>query len=447
MGFAEEYRDKIISADEAAMLVKSGDWVEFGFCTVVPQAVDEALARRLPGLDDVKFRGGVLLSVPEMFKIKDPGKHFSWNSWHMGGIERKAQLAGFCYYAPIRYSEVPRYYRENLKHIDVMIIQTAPMDKFGYFSFGISASHYAAVKDVSDVIVIEVNKNIPLCNGGKDTKIHISEVNYVVEGDDPPLRQMPSIEPDITEINIAKQIIPMIPDGACLQLGIGGMPNAVGKLLADSGLRDLGVHSEMYVDSYVELEQKGIITGNRKNIDRGLQVYSFAAGSQNLYDYLDMNPNCCAAPVDYVNDPRVISQLDDFISINNAIDVDLYGQVNAESSGFRNISGAGGQLDFVLGAYLSKGGKSFICLSSTYEDKKTGELRSRIRPTMQNGSIVTDTRANTQYLCTEYGCVNLKGLTTWERAEAIIGLAHPDFRDELVAEAEKMLIWRRSSRR
>lgn len=447
MEYAKEYSSKLISPDEAAMLIKSGDWVEYGVCSIVPQAVDKALARRMPKLEDVKFRGGILLDVPEIFKIEDPGAHFSWNSWHMSAVERRAQDMGFAYYAPIRFSELPRYYLENVKKVDVMVIQVAPMDKFGFFSFGISTCHYAAAIEVADIVVIEVNRNLPRCIGGKDSSVHISEVDYIVEGDNPPLRQMPSVEPDIVEASIAKQIVPMIPDGACLQLGIGGLPNAVGKLLAESGLRDLGIHSEMYVDSYVLLEQKGIVTGKKKNINKGVQVYSFAAGSQRLYDYLDLNPNCCTMPVDYVNDPRVIAQLDNFVSINSAVDMDLYGQVNAESAGFRNISGAGGQLDFVLGAYLSKGGKTFICMGSTYVDKKTGEMRSRIRPTMREGSAVTDTRANTQYVCTEYGCVNLKGLTSWERAEAIIGIAHPDFRESLISEAEKMKIWRKSNRR
>lgn len=447
MDYKKEYSSKQISSDEAAMLVKSGDWVEFGVCSIVPQKVDKALARRLPMLEDVKFRGGILLDVPEIFKIKDPEEHFSWNSWHMSGIERKAQDMGFAYYAPIRFSELPRYYIENVKQVDVMVIQVTPMDKFGFFSFGISTCHYAAAIEVSDKVIVEVNENLPRCNCGRNSNVHISEVDYIVEGDNPPLRQMPSVEPDIVEANIARQIIPMIPDGACLQLGIGGLPNAVGKLLAESDLKDLGIHSEMYVDSYVELEQKGIVTGRKKNINKGVQVYSFAAGSQKLYDYLDMNPSCCSMSVDYVNDPRVIAQLDNVISINNAVDMDLYGQVNAESSGFRNISGAGGQLDFVLGAYLSKGGKTFICMSSAYVDKKTGELRSRIRPTMREGSAVTDTRANTQYVCTEYGCINLKGLSSWQRAEAIIGIAHPDFRESLIAEAEKMKIWRKSNRK
>ena len=180
-------------------------------------------------------------------------------------------------------------------------------------------------------------------------------------------------------------------------------------------------------------------------MDRGRQAYAFGAGTKKLYEYLNNNPSCMASPVDYTNDVRVISQLDNFISINNAVDVDLFGQVNAESSGTKHISGAGGQLDFVLGAYLSKGGKSFICCSSTFTDKQ-GVVHSRIRPTLVEGSVVTDTRANTHYIVTEYGMVNVKGLSTWQKAEAIISVAHPDFRDELIKEAEKMHIWRRSNK-
>ena len=222
---------------------------------------------------------------------------------------------------------------------------------------------------------------------------------------------------------------------------------AIGAMIAESDLKDLGVHTEMYVDSFVDMAKAGRITGRCKNIDNGRQVYAFGAGTQKMYDYLDNNPECMSVPVDYTNDVRVISSLDNFISINNAIDVDLYGQVNAESSGTRAISGAGGQLDFVLGAYLSKGGKSFICLSSTFFNKKTGQNESRIRPTLHPGSVVTDTRANTDYLVTEYGVARLKGLTAWERAEALINIAHPDFREQLIADAEKMGLWRKSSKR
>ena len=223
------------------------------------------------------------------------------------------------------------------------------------------------------------------------------------------------------------------------------MPNAVGSLIAESDLKDLGVHTEMYVDAFVDIARAGKINGSKKNIDRFRQAYAFGAGTKKMYDYMDENPELMSAPVDYTNDIRSISAIDNFISINNAVDLDLFGQVNAESAGVKHISGAGGQLDFVLGAYLSKGGKSFICCSSTFTTKD-GQVKSRILPTLNPGSIVTDTRANIHYLVTEYGMVNLKGLSSWQKTEAIISVAHPDFRDELIAEAEKMHIWRRSNK-
>ena len=244
---------------------------------------------------------------------------------------------------------------------------------------------------------------------------------------------------------VARLIVDQIPDGACLQLGIGGMPNAVGSLIAESDLKDLGVHTEMYVDAFVDIAKAGKITGAHKNIDRYRQTYAFAAGTKKLYDYLNDNPECMSAPVDYTNSIATISSIDNFISINNAVDVDLYGQISAESSGIRQISGAGGQLDFVMGAYLSKGGKSFVCLSSTFTNKK-GETFSRILPTLHNGSVVTDTRSNAHYIVTEYGMANLKGKSTWERAEALINIAHPDFRDQLIKDAETAHIWRRSNK-
>ena len=447
MDFKMQYADKLISAEAAAAMVKNGDWVDYGFSTGVPSAIDKALAKRMPALSDVHFRGGILLETPEIFKIEDPGAHFEWNSWHMSAIDRRSQELGFGYYIPLRYSEVTKIYREELERINVAYMMVAPMDAHGYFNFGICASHFRAVCDNSDVVIVEVNRNMPRCLGGGDVSVHVSDIDYVVEGDNPPIRTQQGGEPTEVDVAIARQIVPQIPNGACLQLGIGGMPNVLGRLIADSDLHDLGVHTEMYVDSYVDMALNGQITGNRKATDRGLQVYAFSIGSQRLYDFLDDNPSCRGASVGYTNDVEIISQNDNVISINNAIDVDLYGQVNAETSGIRNISGAGGQLDFVLGAYKSRGGKSFICLSSTYTNKKTGQKESRIRPFMQPGSVATDTRANIQYLCTEYGCVNLKGRSTWQRAEAIIGLAHPDYREELIAEAEKMNIWRNSNRR
>ena len=448
MDYKTEYQRKLITADAAAAMVKSGDWVDYGWAVNTTVAVDAAIAKRLPELENVNFRGGILMWVPAIFQIEDPAAHMTWNSWHMGGIERKAVAQGFSFYAPIRYSELPRYYRESKDPVNVAVFQVAPMDEHGYFNFGPSASHLAAVCEKAEKIIVEVNKNMPRCLGGFQNCIHIDQVTAIVEGDNPPLGQMAAAGPaSEVDLAVANLIVPQIPNGACLQLGIGGMPNAIGSLIAQSDLKDLGVHTEMYVDGFVDIAKAGKINGSRKQIDKGRQVYAFGAGTQKMYDYLNDNPECMSAPVDYTNDVRTISALDNFISINNAVDVDLFGQVNAESAGIKNISGAGGQLDFVLGAYLSNGGKSFICLSSTFKNRKTGQVESRICPTLSNGSIVTDTRANIHYLCTEFGCVNLKGMTTWEKAEAIISLAHPDFREQLIQEAAKMHIWRRSNKR
>ncbi len=446
MDFSQEYKEKLVSADEAVKIVKSGDWVDYGWCVATPEALDQALAKRTDELVDVKLRGGILLKTPAVFEREDAPEHFSWNSWHMGGIERKLIARGCAYYAPIRYSELPRYYRENIKPANVAMFQVAPMDTHGFFNFGPSASHMMAVCETSAHIIVEVNENMPRCLGGFEEGIHISRVDHIVEGNNPPIGELGG-GGAATEVDqaVARLIVDEIPNGACLQLGIGGMPNAVGSLIAESDLKDLGVHTEMYVDAFVDIARAGKITGSRKNIDRFRQTFAFGAGTKKMYDYLNENPEVMSAPVDYTNDIRQISALDNFISINNAVDVDLYGQVNAESAGTKQISGAGGQQDFVLGAYLSKGGKSFICVSSTYTTK-TGELKSRIVPTLTPGSIVTDTRPNTHYLVTEYGKVCLKGLSAWERAEAIISIAHPQFRDELIKEAEKMHIWRRSQK-
>ena len=446
MNFQTMYNEKLTSAEDAVKVVNSGDWVDYGWCTGTPVALDAAMAKRLPELTDVNFRGGILMHVPEIFKIDSPAQHMTWNSWHMGGIERKAIAQNFSFYNPIRYSELPRYYRDSATPSRVAMFQVAPMDKHGYFNFGPNASHMAAVCERAEIIIVEVNENMPRCLGGFEEGIHISQVAMIVEGSNPAIDAMGAAAP-ATEVDeaVAKYIVDEIPDGACLQLGIGGMPNAVGSLIAESDLKDLGVHTEMYVDAFVDIARAGKINGSRKNIDRFRQVYGFGAGTKKMYDYLDENPELMSAPVSYTNDIRSIAALDNFISINNCVDIDLFGQISSESSGIKQISGAGGQLDFVLGAYLSNGGKSFICCSSAFTDKQ-GVMHSRIRPTLAEGSIVTDTRANTHYVVTEYGMVNLKGLSSWQKAEALISVAHPDFRDELIAEAEKMHIWRRSNK-
>ena len=444
--YTAEYKRKLCTADEAARVVKSGDWIDISMGTGFPSLMDAAIAKRKDELREVKIRGYLIFDPIQMVECDPERRHFVYNSWHMSGYERKLCDRGLCNFNPMVFRNLSWYYSQFLT-VNVAMMAVTPMNEHGYFNFGPSASHLGAVCEKAKKIIVEVNKNMPRCLGGMENCIQISLVTGIVEGENPPFGQMaaPGAATEV-DLAVANLIVPQIPNGACLQLGIGGMPNAIGNLIAQSDLKDLGVHTEMYVDAFVDIAKAGKITGRHKNLDKGRQVYAFGAGTQKMYDYLNNNPECMSAPVDYTNDIRSISALDNFISINNAVDIDLFGQVNAESAGVKHISGAGGQLDFVLGAYLSKGGKSFICLSSTFFNKKTGQLESRIRPTLENGSIITDTRANLHYLCTEYGCVNLKGLTTWEKAEALINVAHPDFREELIKEAEKMHIWRRSNK-
>ncbi len=441
------YQEKLTTAEEAVKVVKSGDWVDYGWCTNHPIKLDAALAARQSELKDVKLRGGVSMWMPEVCKAEDAGEHFTWNSWHCSGVDRKIIGKGMGYFMPMRYSELPRFYRDGNAPVDVAMIQVTPMDAHGNFNFGIVTSHIADMLSVAKTIIVEVNENLPWVNGLTGSEINIADVDMVVEGDNPAVAVLGGGgEPSDIDKAVAELIVAEIPDGACLQLGIGGMPNAVGSLIAKSDLKDLSVHTEMYVDGFVEIAEAGKITGKRKNLDKGRQVFAFAAGSEKLYQYIDRNPDVCGAPVDYTNDVHVVSQIDNFISINNAIDLDLFGQVNAESAGVKHISGTGGQLDFVMGAYLSKGGKSFICMSSAFEDKE-GNLKSRIVPTLTQGSIATDPRSSIHYLVTEYGMINLKGIPTWERAERIISIAHPEFRDQLIQDAEKMGIWRNSNKR
>lgn len=440
----QEYERKLISPEAAAGLVKSGDWIDYGLCCGQPIAVDRALAKRADELRDVKVRACISMRMPEIMKVHNALEHFSWHSLHMSSIDRQISDAGQACYIPIRLFETARYYRENFEPIDVTIFQVAPMDEHGYFSLGPQISWLMGTIEKSRVIIFEVNRNMPRTLGGYDDKLHISQIDYVVEGPHEPLPTVRPEPPGDIDQRVAKHIIEEIPDGACLQLGIGGMPGAVGSMLAHTDLKDLGVHTELYSDSLMQLAKSGKINGKKKNLDRGLQVYCFAFGSEELYRYLDNNPELAAYPGDYTNDPNVMGRIDNFISINNAIEVDLYGQISSESFGCRHISGNGGAVDFALGAYLSRGGKSFVCLSSSYE--RNGVARSRIVPILRPGSVVTSSRTLTHYVVTEYGKANLKGKSTWERAEALIELADPKFRDPLITYAGKMKIWRRSNK-
>ncbi|ABZ84075.1 4-hydroxybutyrate coenzyme a transferase, putative [Heliomicrobium modesticaldum Ice1] len=445
MSLQDQYRSKRITAREAARMVKSGDWIEYGFCLAAPRAFDAALAERCDDLTDVHIRAGVSVYPSLAFESDPTGERFTWNSWHFSGLDRRYASQGSAFYIPMRFRELPRYVLEN-QPTDVFVTQAAPMDRYGFFNFGVSNSHHYGLIARAKKIIIEVNEHFPRVHGGHGHGIHIDQVDHIIEGDNLPLAELPPASVSDVDKAIATQVLAKMHDGDCVQLGIGGMPNALGRMIAESDLKDLGGHTEMIADSFVDMFQAGRMNGLRKAIDRGRIAFTFALGTKRLYDFLDENPFVASYPVDYTNATEVAGSIDNLVTINNAVEVDLFGQVCAESSGTRQISGTGGQLDFVIAAYRSKGGRSFICLSSTYRDK-AGNIKSRILPTITPGGIITDTRATTMYVVTEYGMFNCKGQSTWQRAEGLIGIAHPQFREELISKAEAMGIWRRSNKR
>jgi butyryl-CoA:acetate CoA-transferase len=440
----KEYAQKLLTAEEAVKVVKSGDWVAYSHFVMFPETLDRALAMRKGELKEVKVKTSTGMH-PAQVAIMDPEKEsFIYHSSFFSHSDRQLGDRKLAFHIPGNYwEEVPRLYQGYTARPNVAMLKTTPMDQNGFFNFGTSCSFTHATAKMADTVIIEVNKNVPYCLGGKDEKIHISEVDYIVEGDHQPLLTLPEVTDSEEDQKIASLIVEEIEDGSCLQLGIGGIPNAVGKIIADSDVKDLGCHSEMLADAYVDLYEKGKMTGAKKTTDRYKMVYTFAMGSEKLYQFMDNNPVCAAYPVDYTNDYQVIASNERVVSINNALQVDLFGQICSESQGYRHISGTGGQLDFTIGAMLSRGGKGFICLKSTRV--RQGQLISRIVPTVEG--IITVPRSLAFYVVTEYGKVLIKGKTTWEIAEAIISIAHPEFRDELVEQAQIMGIWTRTNKK
>ena len=444
MSLYDEYRQKLCTADEAVKLVKSGDWVDYSSNNGFPVSLDAALARRRDELQHVKVRGNLLPGPVAVAECDPSMEHFVYNTWHCSAYERRLCDRGRAFFEPMLFRNMAWYYRKFLT-VDVAMISVSPMDENGWFYFGGATGVNAVICENAKALILEVNEAVPRIPGGRCEKVHLSKATCVVEAGNRPLWEMPLPEPSDTDRLIAAQILPHICDGATLQLGIGGLPNALGELIADSDLRDLGMHTELCTDGYLALWEAGKLTNSRKTLRPGKGVLGLAIGSRQLYDWLNDNRDFEAWPLDWVNDPAVIAKNDDMVSINGCLNVDLYGQVSSESAGLRQISGTGGQLDFVTGAAQAKRGKAFLCLSSTYTDRD-GVRRSRILPHF-NGEIITTPRSQAYYIATEYGAKNLAGLTTWERADALISLAHPDFREELIRKAEEQRIWLPSNKR
>lgn len=449
--YLEQYKSKLITADQAAKLVKSDFNINYAGFHGKPIDFDKALGARAgePGLERVRIKySGGLPPAPSVL-VNDPKqKTFNCASWYYTLLDRYLADRLPLDHLPLNYHDtnamsydVNRRPRQG----DLWCGQATPMDKHGNFNFGISNTDCRAKALNNKIAIIEVNNTFPTVLGGFEESIHISEIDYVIEGSNTPIVNSGAIpEPTPEERIIAQLIVEEITDGCCLQLGIGALPNTIGLMIADSDLKDLGIQTEMFCDTMVNMYEAGKITNARKKVDRYKSTFSFGLGTQETFEFMDNNSRLASCPVEYVNHPARIAMQDNIISINNILEIDLLSQVCSESKGTRHISGTGGQLDWVHGAYDSYAGKSFLAFSSTYTDKE-GNIHSRIRPLLTPGAAITVPRHSVHWLVTEYGKANMKGKSIWERVESLINLAHPDFRDELLHEAEKLGIWTRTN--
>lgn len=420
-----ERRPPVVSAEEAVACVRSGHRVLVGSGCAAPQPLLEALVTRADSLRDVEL---VHLLTMGIAPYAEPGyeRAFRHNAFFIGRNVRDAVNAGRADYTPIFLSEIPALFESGQMPLDVAMVMVSPPDRNGFCSLGIHVDILLSGVRHARTVIAQVNEAMPRTHG--DAFVHVSQIDYIVEHSEP-LGQLEPQPIDETSMAIARHVAPLVKNESTLQLGIGNIPNAVLSLL-DSH-RDLGLHTEMFSDAVVDLVEKGVITNARKGLHAGKAVTSFAMGTRRLYDFLDDNPFFEFRPSEYTNDPRVIARNRRMVSINSAIQVDLTGQVCADSMGERFYSGIGGQVDFVRGAAMSDGGRPIIALPSTAR----GGTVSRIVPVLDPGAGVVTSRGDVHYVVTEYGVAYLHGKSVRERATALIEIAHPDFRDELRAEA------------
>lgn len=445
MDYQAQYREKLVSPEKAVGIVQSGDKVYYGHFMMAPTFLDEYLAKRKDELWDVQVSG---TCFPGMAKValSDPERtHFIYDDWFFSAGSRKLHDQNLCNYTAVMYHECVQVVRDY-QEIDVFMVKTASMDRHGYFNYSITNSYHDTLASKAKKVIVEVNHNAPVCLGGNNEAIHISQVDMIVETDHRAIDEILPAKPGQVDRQIAAHVMGLLEDGCVVQLGIGAMPNLVGEMIAQSDLKDLGGHTEMLVDAYMNMYESGVMNGRRKAFDKGKMVYTFAMGSRRLYDFIDQNSAGASCSADYTNNLNVIASHDKMIAINNAVEIDLFGQVCSEAAGPRQISGQGGQLDFIYAAFHSKGGKGIICLSSVQEAKEGGQ-RSRIVPSVAANGIVSLTRSMVHYVITEYGVVNLKGAASWQRAEKLINIAHPDVRESLIKEAERLKIWRNSNKK
>ncbi len=425
--FRRMYQDKLISMTEAVGKIKSHDRIGFGMVAAEPMGFLSHLHVIGDRVEDVSLFGALMVGNYEWIKPEYEGK-FLQESWFYGGPARLAHKTHNG--ATVVPNNLHRAGKDRFETapLNVLVTTVSPMDQHGYFSLSLSACFERWVLESADLVIVEVNENTPRTFG--DTLIHISQVDWVVENNKP-VFELGNIAPGPEEEAIAGYVADMVEDGATIQLGIGGIPNAVAGFLKHK--RDLGVHTEMIVDAMCDLYEAGVITNSRKTIDRYKTVGCFAAGSRKLYDWVHDNPSVEIRDGNYTNDPYVMAKNYKMTSINTAISVDLTGQVCSESLGPVQYSGTGGQRDTHVGAWMSPGGKGIICLRST---AKNGTI-STITPFLPQGSVVTMTRNDLDYVVTEYGVAHLRGLSVHDRAAQLINIAHPNFREQLTEEAIK----------
>ena len=416
----DSFTQKCTSKEEAISNIESGNRVVFGHAAGEPIVLVDELVRQKDRLQNVEIVHMVPLRECQ-YCLPEMKLYFRHNSLFAGAGTRKAIREGRADYTPTYFSEIPRLFRDNILPVDIALIQLSPPDEEGFMSYGISVDYTVQAAKSSKVVIAEVNKQMPRTNGAN---IHISNIDYIVETDRP-LIEIPL--PKITEVEekIGRYIASLIPDKANLQLGIGGIPDAALNFLHEK--KDLGIHTEMFSDGVVDLYKKGVITNKYNNVNPNKFTATFLMGTKKLYEFVDDNPNVDMHTVDYTNNVMIAGKVNKLISINSALQVDLYGQVCADTLGYQQFSGVGGQVDFVRASSLSPGGKSIIAFPSTNKEMTI----SRIVPKLNEGACVTTSRNDVHYVVTEYGIADLRGKTTRERADLLINIAHPSFRDML----------------
>lgn len=417
------YKEHLFTPAQAVQQIKSGQRVVVAHACGEPSIILDALVANAAQYENVEIIHMVAMGKAAYCQPQYD-KNFHHNAFFLGGSTRAAAAEGRVDFTPVYFSEIPSLLREDLRP-NVTLLQCSPPDAHGYVSLGVSVDYTKPAAEASDLVIAQVNPNMPRTLG--DSFLHVTQIGCLVEADTPVIELAPPKIGDV-ERAIGENVASLVRDGDTLQLGIGAIPDAVLLFLKEKN--DLGIHTEMFSDGVVELVEAGVITNKAKTLHRGQSVATFLMGTRRLYDYVNNNPAVAMYPVDYVNDPYVIGQNDNLVSINSCVQVDIMGQVVSTSAGLRQISGVGGQVDFVRGANLSKGGRAIMAMPST-----TGKGKiSKIVPFLDQGSAVTTTRNEVNYVITEYGIAKLKGKSLRQRAEALIRIAHPDFRDELTAE-------------